>query len=37
VDQFWLGNLDAAIEDEVIARLEALAPHAQGIVVSDFV
>jgi rfaE bifunctional protein kinase chain/domain len=30
-------NLDAAIEDEVIARLEALAPHAQGIVVSDFV
>jgi rfaE bifunctional protein kinase chain/domain len=30
-------NLDAAIEDEVIARLEALAPHSQGIVVSDFV
>jgi rfaE bifunctional protein kinase chain/domain len=30
-------NLDAAIEDEVIARLEALAPQAQGIVVSDFV
>jgi len=30
-------NLDAAIEEQVIARLEALAPHAQGIVVSDFV
>jgi rfaE bifunctional protein kinase chain/domain len=30
-------NLDAAIENEVIARLEALAPQAQGIVVSDFV
>jgi len=30
-------NLDAAIEAEVIARLEALAPHCHGIVVSDFV
>jgi len=30
-------NLDAAIEAQVIARLEALAPHAHGIVVSDFV
>lgn len=30
-------NLDAAIEEQVIAKLEALAPRAQGIVVSDFV
>ncbi len=30
-------NLDAVIEKEVIARLEALAPKAHGIVVSDFV
>ena len=30
-------NLDAAIEAQLIARLEALAPHAHGIVVSDFV
>ena len=30
-------NLDAAIEDQVIAQLERLAPTAQGIVVSDFV
>ena len=30
-------NLDAAIETQLIARLEALAPHAHGIVVSDFV
>jgi rfaE bifunctional protein kinase chain/domain len=30
-------NLDAPIEDQLIGRLEALAPHAQGIVVSDFV
>ena len=30
-------NLDAAIEEQVIAQLEALAPQAQGIVVSDFV
>lgn len=30
-------NLDAAIEEQVIARLESLAPQAQGIVVSDFV
>lgn len=30
-------NLDAAIEEQVIARLEELAPDAQGIVVSDFV
>jgi rfaE bifunctional protein kinase chain/domain len=30
-------NLDAAIEAQVIGRLEALAPAAQGIVVSDFV
>ena len=30
-------NLDPAIEAQVIQRLEALAPHAQGIVVSDFV
>jgi len=30
-------NLDPAIEAQLIARLEALAPHAHGIVVSDFV
>jgi len=30
-------NLEAAIEAQVIAKLEALAPQAQGIVVSDFV
>tara|TARA_Y100001933_G_scaffold260329_1_gene312148 strand:- start:656 stop:2143 length:1488 start_codon:yes stop_codon:yes gene_type:complete len=30
-------NLDAAVEDQVIAQLERLAPGAQGIVVSDFV
>lgn len=30
-------NLDAPIEDQVIARLEDLAPNVQGIVVSDFV
>ena len=30
-------NLDAAIEAQLIARLEALAPHAHGVVVSDFV
>jgi rfaE bifunctional protein kinase chain/domain len=30
-------NLDATIEAQVIAQLEALAPHAHGIVVSDFV
>jgi bifunctional ADP-heptose synthase (sugar kinase/adenylyltransferase) len=30
-------NLDAAIEDQLIARLESLAPQANGIVVSDFV
>ncbi|MAQ88904.1 MAG: ADP-heptose synthase [Rhodopirellula sp.] len=30
-------NLDASIEDQVIAQLERLAPGAQGIVVSDFV
>ncbi len=30
-------NLDAAIEDQLIARLESLAPQAKGIVVSDFV
>jgi rfaE bifunctional protein kinase chain/domain len=30
-------NLDAAIEAQLIARLEALAPDAHGIVVSDFV
>ena len=30
-------NLDAPIEDQLIARLEELAPNAQGIVVSDFV
>jgi len=30
-------NLDGPIEEQLIARLEALAPLAQGIVVSDFV
>jgi rfaE bifunctional protein kinase chain/domain len=30
-------NLDPAIEAQVIAQLETLAPQAQGIVVSDFV
>ena len=30
-------NLDALIEEKLIAQLEALAPKAQGIVVSDFV
>ena len=30
-------NLDPAIEAQVIAKLETLAPQAQGIVVSDFV
>jgi len=30
-------NLDPAIEARVIAKLEALAPQVQGIVVSDFV
>jgi len=30
-------NLDGPIEEQLIARLEALAPQAQGIVVSDFV
>ena len=30
-------NLDAAVEDCVIAQLERLAPNAKGIVVSDFV
>lgn len=30
-------NLDAAVEDQVIAKLERLAPEAKGIVVSDFV
>ena len=30
-------NLDAPIEERLIARLEALAPQARGIVVSDFV
>jgi rfaE bifunctional protein kinase chain/domain len=30
-------NLDGPIEDQVIARLEELAPNVQGIVVSDFV
>ena len=30
-------NLDSEIEEQVIARLEALAPNARGIVVSDFV
>jgi len=30
-------NLDATIENQVIKQLEALAPKAKGIVVSDFV
>ena len=30
-------NLDAEVEDQVIAQLQKLAPLAQGIVVSDFV
>ena len=30
-------NLDGPIEEQLIARLEELAPQAQGIVVSDFV
>ena len=30
-------NLDSEIEEQVITRLEALAPNAKGIVVSDFV
>ena len=30
-------DLDLNIEAQVICRLEALAPHAEGIVVSDFV
>ena len=30
-------NLDTDVEDQVISRLEQLAPKAQGIVVSDFV
>ena len=30
-------NLDVQIEDQLIARLEELAPKAQGFVVSDFV
>ncbi|WP_115071211.1 PfkB family carbohydrate kinase [Synechococcus sp. UW179B] len=30
-------NLDAAVEDQVIAQLQKLAHHADGIVVSDFV
>lgn len=30
-------NLDRAIEDEVISRLEELAPRADGIILSDFV
>ncbi|QNJ27836.1 PfkB family carbohydrate kinase [Synechococcus sp. A15-24] len=30
-------NLDAEVEDQVIAQLQSLAPLAQGIVVSDFV
>ena len=30
-------NLDAEVEDQVIAQLQTLAPRAQGIVVSDFV
>jgi len=30
-------NLDAAVEAQVIETLEKLAPHANGIVVSDFV
>ena len=30
-------NVDSTIEDQIIAHLEALAPSADGIVVSDFV
>jgi len=30
-------NIDHAIEEQVIERLESVAPHCQGIVVSDFV
>ena len=30
-------NLDVDIEDQVIAKLETIAPNAHGIVVSDFV
>ena len=30
-------NLDADVEDQVIAQLQKLAPHAHGIAVSDFV
>ena len=30
-------NLDTAVEDQVITQLKRLAPHAQGIIVSDFV
>ena len=30
-------NLDADVEDQLIAQLQKLAPNAQGIVVSDFV
>tara|TARA_B100000674_G_C37981726_1_gene982849 strand:+ start:21580 stop:23064 length:1485 start_codon:yes stop_codon:yes gene_type:complete len=30
-------NLDAGIEDQVIAQLKRLAPGSQGIVISDFV
>ena len=30
-------NLDGEVEEQVIAQLEKLAPHADGIVVSDFV
>ena len=30
-------NLDTEVEDQVIAQLKRLAPHAHGIVVSDFV
>ena len=30
-------NLDADVEDQLIAQLKKLAPNAQGIVVSDFV
>ena len=30
-------NLDTDIEDQIIGRLEKLAPNANGIVISDFV
>ena len=30
-------NLDTSVEDEVICKLEQMAPTAKGIVVSDFV